>query len=109
MYDIPAPQWPGRAQGWTWQALSSRWEVDVPFLVECFEQWGQSNLDLAFGQSALNLLPYRFIQGRSNHRLMVLIILHDLTIGKADEQLYPPINEGAHDGLVAQPGTHLTS
>ena len=49
-YDTPAPQWPGQAHGWTWKALRSQWELDVPSLVECFEQCGQSNIDLAFGQ-----------------------------------------------------------
>jgi hypothetical protein len=47
----------------------------------------------------LKLLPYRSIQWRSNHRLMALIILHDLIIGQAHEQLHPPVNAGAHHEL----------
>jgi hypothetical protein len=37
------------------------------------------------------------------------MILHDLIIGQAGEQLHPPINEGAHDELVAHPGTRFMS
>jgi hypothetical protein len=40
---------------------------------------------------------------------MVLIILPDLIIGQAGEQLHSPINEGAPDELVAHPGTCLMS
>jgi len=36
-------------------------------------------------------------------------MLHDLIIGQADEQLHPPINEGAHEQPAAHPSTRLIS
>jgi hypothetical protein len=71
------------------ERFGSMGELDAPFFVECLEQCGESNISLVFGQKALKLLSYHPVQGRSNHRLMVLIILYDLTSSNADAQLHP--------------------
>jgi len=49
------------------------------------DQFGQSNIDLTFGEQRSALLMYRFIQGHSNHLLMGLVILHALTGGDPNE------------------------
>jgi len=64
-------------------------ELDAPLFIECLEQCGESNISLVVGQKAPKLLSYRPFQGRSHHRLMALITLHDLTRGNADAQLHP--------------------
>ena len=42
--------------------------------------FGQSNVDLAFGQETLAPVVYRCIQGRSNGLMIAVVILHDLTM-----------------------------
>jgi hypothetical protein len=51
--------------GLTGKPPSSAWRLEVFLLAECFDQFSQSNIDLAFGQETLTLVVYRFIQGGS--------------------------------------------
>jgi hypothetical protein len=85
------------------------WDLDVSIFAELFDRFRQSNRELAFSPEAPHPVAYRLIRGRFDHLSIVLIMLGDLALGDAHGQPHPPADEGAHDRLLAQPDTRLTS
>jgi hypothetical protein len=92
-----------------WKALRVGWDLNVSFFAELFDRFKQSNIDPALSPEAPNPLTYRLLQGHFDCLSIVLIRLDDLALAEANGQLHPPVGEGAHDKLMAQPDTHLTS
>jgi hypothetical protein len=84
------------------------WDLDVSFFAELFDRFRQSNIDPALSPEVPNPLPYRLIQGHFDHLSRVLILLDDLALGGVNGQPHSPMDEGAHDKLLAQPDTYLT-
>jgi hypothetical protein len=80
-----------------------------PYFAELFDRFRQSNIDPAFSPEAPHPLTYRLVQGHFDYPLMALTMLDGLALGDANGQPHPLVNEGAHDGLLAQPDTRLTS
>ena len=85
------------------------WDLDVSIFAELFDRFRQSNIDLALSPEAPNPPTYRLPQGHFDCLSIVLIILDDLALGEANGQPHPPVDVGAHDNLLAQPDTRLTS
>jgi hypothetical protein len=84
-------------------------DLDVSFFAELFDRFRQSNIDPALSPEAPRPLTYRLIQGNFDHLSIVLLILHGLALSEANVQPHLPVNEGAHEKLLAQPDMHLTS